>query len=718
MPGATFSDAWYRIADARVALLPAVRAQAQRYRGRLWFVLEDPYTQRFFRITPEAYDFLRALDGERTVDETWRDYAAARGADAPGQDEVVRLLSQLHMSNMLFFRGQPHNDAIFERHRQQKQREMYGKLLSFLYVRVPLLDPNRWLDRIRPLIMLCTGRAAALAWLAVFIAGAATAFEHADELHRHTDGLLSLSNLPWLYAAMTLLKVFHEIAHAFVCKRYGGQVHTFGVMFLIFTPLPYVDATAAWGFSSKWRRAYVGLAGVLTELFFAAIAALVWAHTSQGVVNSLAFNVMFIGSVSALLFNGNPLLRFDAYYVLSDLIEIPNLYQKGQQQCLYLCDRYLLGNRAAVSPATDRSERLWFTFYGWASFCYRLMLSSGIILAALDKWFAIGLSLLTTTLITLAVMPGRRFVNYLFGPAVAHRRVRAVGAVVALLAGAYVFVAWVPLPHAVRVPGVLEARQRATMFVDTPGVLSRLMVRHGQALHRGDVIAVLRNDDLELNLRLTKLQLAEHETLIRQALERAPADVAPLERRAQALRDRLGELEAMKAKLVVRAPQDGEWVAPMLHERLSSWIERGQALGEVVDSSSFRFSAVLAQTEAAELFPVDGRSKGELRLAGQAGAGIEIGRVELLPYQRERLASPALGFFGGGDVPVQADDKSGTLATEPFFEVRAGLPPAALAGVTAYQGMSGVLRVTLAAQPLYTRLHKAFLQLLQRRYAL
>jgi putative peptide zinc metalloprotease protein len=717
MPGATFSDAWYRIAEARVALLPAVKVQSHRYRGRLWFVLEDPYSQKFFRITPEAYDFVRALDGERTIDEVWRDYAETRGAAAPGQDEVVRLLSQLHMSNMLFFRGKAHSDAIFERTRAQKQRELYGKLLSFLYVRVRLFDPNKLLDRIRPLILWCTGRTALVVWLAVIVAGGVNVIEHADELQQHTQGLLALDNLGWLYVAMTLLKVFHETAHAFVCKRYGGQVHTFGVMFLIFTPLPYVDATSAWGFASKWRRAYVGLAGVVTELFFAAIGAIVWAHTSEGVINSLAFNVMFIGSVSALLFNGNPLLRFDAYYVLADLIEIPNLYQKGQAQVVYLCDRYLLGNKTNVSPATDHTERVWFTSYGWASLVYRLILSVTILMTVLDAWFAIGVALMVTTLITLIVMPGRKLVMYLMSPALAHRRSRAVGALAALVFAVYAFVMWVPLPHAVRLPGVLEARQRAVMYVETAGALTQLRVQHGQTLRKGDVIAVLRNDDLELNLALTRLQIAEYETLLRQALQKTPADVAPLERRAQALAERMAEFEAMKSRLVVRAPQNGEWVAPVLHERMNSWIERGQPLGEVVDLSSFRFSAVLAQAEAADLFPAADGS-GELRLVGQASASIPIARFDLIPYQRDRLASPALGFLGGGDVAVRPDDTSGTLATESFFEVRAGVPTPSLATITAYQGMSGVLRLTLDDQPLYERVRKSFLQLLQRRYAL
>ncbi|MCZ2498824.1 biotin/lipoyl-binding protein [Xylophilus sp. Kf1] len=716
MPGATFSDTWYRIAGERVALQPAVKVQAQRYRGQLWFVLEDAYSQRYFRLTPQAYDFVRALRTDQTVDEVWRAYVEARGADAPGQDEVVRLLSQLHVSNMLVFEGQPHSTAIYERSRLQKDREFYGKLLSFLYVRVPLFNPNRLLDRIRPLIMLCTGRGAAFVWLAVVLLGAVNVVERYERLGHHADGLLSLSNLPWLYLATTLLKVLHETAHAFVVKRYRGQVHTFGVMFLIFTPLPYVDATAAWGIGSKWRRAYVGLVGVATEVFFAALGAVVWAHTSEGLVNSLAFNVMVVGSVSAVLFNGNPLLRFDAYYVMADLAELPNLYQKGQQQVLYWCDRYLLGNANAVSPAGDRTEDVWYTSYGWASLVYRLSLSAGIMLATLDRWFGVGVALVITTLITLLVLPGRKFVGFLMGPAVAGRRVRAVGAVVAMVAGLYVAVAWVPLPHAVRVHGILEAQRRSVLFVEAPGTLAELRVRHGQQLHRGDVIAELSNPELALNVRLAELQLAELETLSLQAMLRATADMAPLQSRIDATRSQLVELRGLQQRLVVRAPLDGEWVAPLLHERRNAWIERGQPLGEVIDNGSFRFSAVLAQADAAELFSAP-QISGELRLAGQAGHAIPMRRAEIIPYQRERLASPALGFLGGGEVAVRTDDSSGTLATESFFELRAPIPRDA-GPATAYQGMSGVLRLKLPARPLLERARKAFLQLLQKRYAL
>jgi putative peptide zinc metalloprotease protein len=378
MAGATFSDSWHRLAEARVGLLPSVQVRKQRYRNQDWFVLQDTFTQKFFRVTPTAWGFLARLAPSRTVDEAWREYVRDHAEIAPGQDEVVQLLSQLNASNLLFFRNQPDSGGLFQRAETRRQRELQGKLMAFLYVRFPLFNPNEWLNRIQPLINVLLHPLMAVVWLVVVTLGGMAALGQREALLDGAEGILSLGNLPWLYLSLASLKLFHELAHAFVCKRFGGEVHTLGVMLLIFTPLPYMDASASWSFRSRWQRALVGAAGMIIELFLAAIAAMVWANTGDGLVHSLAFNVMVVGSVSSLLFNGNPLLRFDSYYILIDILAIPNLFQKSGQQWLYFGDRYLMGNTSAQSPAQDRWEWIWMTSYGLMSYLYRLLITTGL----------------------------------------------------------------------------------------------------------------------------------------------------------------------------------------------------------------------------------------------------------------------------------------------------------------------------------------------------
>jgi putative peptide zinc metalloprotease protein len=715
MPGATFSEIWYQVAQERVALLPAVVVTRHRYRGDAWFVLEDTYSQKYFRVTPQAYAFLRALNTGATVDEVWQRMAREQPEMLPGQDEVVRLLSQLHMASLLYFQGQPQVDAIYERTRTQRRRELYGKALSFLYVKIALWDPDSFLNRIRALIRVMTSPVAMMVWLTVMITAGLNIYDKGAQLAAGTDGLLSLSNLPFLYLCMTGLKIVHEFAHSFAVKRFGGQVHVFGVMFLIFTPLPYMDATASWSFRNKFQRAIVGLAGMLSELFVAAIGAIVWAHTGPGLVHSLAYNVMIIGSVSSLLFNGNPLLRFDAYYVLADLLEIPNLYSKAQQQWFYFFQRYLLGIQTATSPAIDRNEWRWLTVYGFLAFFYRWFVTTGIVLFMLDQWFPIGLMLLTTSIITLIFMPLRKFYTWMTGPALVAHRGRAFAGLAITVATLLVFAVALPLPYAVRAPGVLEARQTTQLFARTGGVLSELKAQHGQRVAKGEVIAVLLNPEMDNELKVARLLLRESESLYRQALVTSPADLVPLQRRAESQQARVAELERDLADLVVTAPQAGEFVAPVLVERLGNYVERGSLLGEVVDSSEFRFSAVVSQDQAAAMFSSKSPQAG-LRLVGQAGTLIEVADLQLIPYQRQRLASAALGFLGGGDVAVRPDDQAGTLATEPFFMVNATLTGEALKGVSPYNGLSGVLRVKLPGESLYRQLREGILQTLQKRY--
>lgn len=717
MASSVFSDSWFRVAGMRLSLLPTVRVQRQSFRGRDWYVLEDSYTQRFFRITPQAWAFVSRLTPDRTVEETWNAFLESHPQQAPGQEEVIQLLSQLHVSNLLYFRHQPDNEAIVERVRRTRRRELAGKAMSFLFFRLPLVDPNAWLDGLRPLIRLLTGPWMAVLWLLVVGWGVAAALENAAVLVDKSQGLLSLANLPWLYVCLAVLKLLHELGHAFVTKRYGGEVRTLGVMFLLFTPLPYVDATASWAFRSRWHRFYVGAAGMLVEFFLAAVGAVVWANTGPGLVNSIAFNVMVIGSVSSLIFNGNPLLRFDAYYMLSDAIEIPNLYQKAQRQWLYFGDRYLLGTADAASPAQDRREWWWLTVYGALAFAYLVVVTVGITLFLLDQWFAIGLLALAVTLGTKVAAPAWKLLRHLGGPRLARTRRRALagaGAVAALLV---LTLGYLPFPHAIRAPGVLQSVESATVYAQLDGQLLQAVARNGQEVRAGEVVARLRNPDLEQDLAVSRAALREADAMLRQAMVRAPAQLPTLQEQRAATVRRIAELEARRELLAVRSPHAGEWVAPALHENEGSWLQRGQPLGEVVRRSGFRFVAVVPQEEANELFA---RRPGQtsVKLAGQAEVTIASSGLQLIPYQQQRLLSPALGWLGGGDIPVKTEDRSGATAAESFFAVHVLLPETLPQELALLHGISGQVRLELPGQPLFWQGRRALMQLMQKRYGL
>ena len=279
MQGNLFSESWYRIADLRVNLLYTVRVQKQLFRGSTFYVLHDPFNNRFFRVRPEAYEFLIRLNADQTVEQTWEECLKIRPDDTPTQDEVIRLLSQLHHGNLLYFQNKGDSERLFERYKEGRKRFFTSTFMSILFLKIPLWDPEQFLKKSKPIIDLLISVPGLIIWILVVCLGATVAISNFRELFEQSQGMLAPSNLVYLYICLVSLKVFHELGHAAMTKRFGGEVHTMGIMFLVFTPLPYMDASSSWAFRNKWHRVLVGAAGMIVELFFASIAVWIWANS-------------------------------------------------------------------------------------------------------------------------------------------------------------------------------------------------------------------------------------------------------------------------------------------------------------------------------------------------------------------------------------------------------------------------------------------------------
>ena len=238
-------------------------------------------------------------------------------------------MSQLYFANLLQYDLAADSAQLFERYKKRRQREIGFQFLNIMFMRFPLLDPDRFLVRTLPVVRKLISPFGAVLWLLVVGFGLNIVVDNFSALRVQGQGMLATNNLFLLYLGLIVVKTFHEFGHAYFCRRFGGEVHVMGVMLMIFTPMPYVDATSSWSFRERWKRVLVGAAGMIVEIFIAAIAAFFWAQTGPGILHSLAYNIMFVASVSTVIFNVNPLMRFDGYYILSDLLEIPNLNQRA-----------------------------------------------------------------------------------------------------------------------------------------------------------------------------------------------------------------------------------------------------------------------------------------------------------------------------------------------------------------------------------------------------
>ena len=712
--GRTFSESWHRIANQRISLRSTVKVRKQLFRGEKWYVLNDPFNNRFFRLRPGAYEFVARLRPDRTVEEVWEECIQRDPDGAPGQDDAIKLLAQLYFANLLYYEMPADSAKLFERYSHHKQRELQSKMQSIMFIRLPLFDPENLLKKFMPLIRLLVSRQAALIWLIAVVSAVKVVIDRFDAVGAQAQGILAPDNLIFLYISLVLIKTLHEFGHAIVCKHFGGEVHTIGVMLLIFTPLPYMDATSSWSFRSRWRRALVGAAGMIFEIFAASLAVFVWAYTGPGIIHSIAYNMMFIASVSTLLFNANPLLRYDGYYILSDLLDIPNLHSRARMHLRHIAERYLFGCKDSISPAQTFKEAVWLTIFGVLSGIYRIIIFTVIILFVADRFLLAGLIMAVICVISWGVAPLFRFVKYLLsGPSLARTRQRAVAVSLGGLAAVLLFLSVCPFPNRFRAPGVLEAETYIRVMNDAPGYVKTLLVHSGADVVVGMPLMELSNHELDLEVAAVNAQRRETIALQMQALNEQTADLEPLHNRLESIEKKLKNLEEQRRALVVRSRESGKWVSPRSREMIGTWLERGSEVGVIINHDAFRFSAVVSQDEASRLFAGKIRDA-EVRLFGQGGKTLQVHDYKFIPFQHEKLPSAALGWRAGGEVPVSVKDETGLTAVEPFFQIYAYLDQTP--AVAFLHGRSGQIRFSLNTEPLLEQWVRKFRQLLQKRY--
>lgn len=710
----TFSESWYRVADQQICLRPHVNVRRQFFRGEKWYVLQDAFNNQFYRLRPAAYEFVARLRSTRSVEEVWKECLEQDPDNAPGQQDVIQILSQLYHANLLQYQVPEDSAKLFERYRKRRQREVQSKLLGIMFARFPLWDPDDFLRRCMPVAKKLIRPAGAVLWCLVVAGALKVVVDHGSELVDQSQGILAPANLFLLYLGLVFVKVLHEFGHAFACRRFGGEVHVMGVMLLVFTPIPYMDATSSWAFRSRWQRVLVGAAGMIVEVFVAALATFVWVRTGPGALHSLMYNMMFIASVSTLLFNANPLLRFDGYYILSDLLDIPNLHQQSRGFLRHLFERYLFGWKNSESPAQTRKERIWFVVFGVTSGIYRIFVFTAIILFVADRFLLAGVVMAIMCLVSWGLVPLGRFVRYLAtSPRLERTRLRAIGLTVGAVTVLTGLLAALPFPASFRAPGVLQAADYRQVAGETPGVFGALVTASGQAVDRDDALVQLRDPELSFELALARAQLAETKATQRKALWHQTADLKPLSAYLALMEKRLRRLEERERLLTVRADRGGIWVSPEGEERRGLWVLRGTPLGEIVSRDRFEFVAIVSQANASRLFGEQIRNV-SIRLHGQAAFELQVVDYTLIPAEQETLPSAALGWQAGGELQVAPTDASGLQAAEPFFQVMAYVQPNE--HVFMLHGRSGRIRFRLAPEPLLRQWGRRFRQLLQERY--
>jgi putative peptide zinc metalloprotease protein len=677
MSESLFSSSWYRVATVKPRLRSHAQIHRHVYRGEIWYVLQDHSTGKFHRFTPIANRIIGLMDGKRTVQEIW-DLACIRlGDEVPSQDDVIKLLSDLHKADVLQSDAPPDIHELHQRRRQHARTRLKQYVGNPLSLRFPLFDPDKMLNRMMPHVGFLFGWFGAVLWLGMVGWALTLTAMHWPELTSNVaDRVFSVENLLLMWFVFPLVKALHELGHALATKAGGGEVHEVGIMLLVLMPIPYVDASSASAFRDKRQRMLVGAAGMMVELFIAAIAMLAWVHLEPGTERAIAYNVILMAGVSAVLFNGNPLLRYDAYYILADYLEIPNLAQRGNEYVGYLLNRYLFGVEGMVSPVSAPGERGWFLFYAIGSFAYRMFIMVSIVLLVASKFFVIGVILALWAGATMLVLPVGKKLKYLASsPRLRNRRRRAVFATTVFV-GLMALLLWLPAPSSTRTEGVVWVPKQAQVRATVDGFVTRVLAKPDQPVHQGDVLVQCEDPELNARLRVLQAQLAEQQSRYagyivkdRVQAELVREEIAHLNEAIHLARQRLAEL-------AVHSPADGTFVMQDPQDAAGRFVQRGEVLAYVTNSASVTVRVVVPQ---ADEDMVRNRTRSvEIRPVERVAQVIPARVLREVPAATDELPSMALSLQGGGKIGLDPSKMEGAnpgaKALEKLFVLDLGLP--------------------------------------------
>ena len=713
MGRSVFSQSWHNAAKLRPRLLPHSRIFPHTYRGKRWFILQDSTGGKYHRLSPGAYALVGRMDGVLSMQELWDDACRTGGDAIPTQDEMVELLMQLHSNDLLHCDVTPDTAELFERYKKRKNLKWKQWLMQPTSLKIPLIDPEAFLARWAHRFSWLFSPRGAILWLAVVLPSILLAGEHWNELTLNlSDQVLSTGNLLVLALVYPVVKAIHELGHGFATKVWGGSVHEMGLMFLVFMPLPYVDASAASAFRSKQRRMIVGAAGMLAEVFLAAIAMYVWVLVEPGVVRAIAFNVMLIAGVSTVIVNGNPLLRYDGYFILADLIEMPNLGQRGQKYLTYLSDRYLFGAKEIEAPDETLPEKRWLAGYTVTAWFYRIFVMLSIILFIASEFFIFGVILALWAAFGMVVMPLWKAGKHVLESPTLHRyRARAVKVIFSTVLLVLLFGLFVPMPLRTQTEGIVWLPDQALVRAGVNGTVQAWLVEPGTLVEKGTALLMMEDP-----LLLTELAVARAKGAEAQARYNVEHFVNPVQsdlllQQLEYERKSLERVSERYQKLVIYSETRGVLTVTKSQDMAGQYFKKGELLGYLMDREQLIARVAVAQ-ENIDL--VRNRfSSVALRYADSIPDDYQVKVLRETPSGLSELPSAALSQNGGGHIPIDPNDSKGLKTLERVFFVDLSLPAHA---IPAAFGGRVYVRFDHLSEPLLRQFYRRVRQLFLSRF--
>ena len=676
-----------------VRLAEGLCVEPQRYGDKTFYHLQWSTEDRYFRIGYEEYVFVSLLDGQtnfaealalttRALSNEDEDFTVDADfiVDADRFDEDIRpprngqhavasnsvgdeftQQRAMELYQWLLQNGLATVCDEWSDRREQKSTQKASLLQKFnpLWLKIPVGNPSRILHGLQPVFgWIFSPLATVFGCLMIAFAIFQLWFRWSD-FQAASETVLAPDNWLWLFVAWVGLKVVHETAHGLACLRYGGTVTKTGIIFAVFAPLAWIDLSSSWKFSSRWQRIHTAAAGMYVEFLLAAAAVFVFESAGNPVVSHLLFNVIFMASVTTLLFNANPLMKFDGYFILSDLMQIPNLAQEAQTVVCNLLKRISFGLTGVGSMYHGRTH-FWLVVYGVMAAIWKVLICASLLLAASVLFHGAGIGLVIFAVAAWFGIPAIKQAKQLFRIwQQTPLRVFRAATLASCFLGGLSYAIWnLPAPFPAVSPGIVSLPEGNTVRVTESGFVSQVFVQPGQSVTAGTALFLLKNADVTNTFEDLQLQM-QQETLRYQIAmnEKDPGEAALFRKQLDFLNDRLQQAKQRLAQLTVRAKAGGVVLGDHIPELQNRYLEEGQVVC-LIDSGQARqfrmsvhqFDYSLAENIVGQTVPV--------RLGTR---GVFQGQVtRVIPRASRRLKFPSLAAHAGGPLAVQpvSDDRS------------------------------------------------------------
>ncbi|GIW81813.1 MAG: hemolysin D [Gemmatales bacterium] len=675
----------------KLRMRPDLVVTTQRYEGKTWYIVKDPISMRYWRYSEQEHFLIELLDGRTTLEEARREYERRFRPHRLSLEDIETFGYQLLKAGLAYYDSPEFGKRLFEQGKKCRRREILEKFTNILYIRIPILDPDKLLERMVPWLRWVFTRwfmALSVCLMLAALYVVASRFNQFRAMLPSADQFFSFKNLVYLWAALGLVKVIHEFGHGLTCKAFGGEVHEMGFLLLCFAPCLYCNVSDSWTLANKWKRILISFAGIYVELIIATLATFVWLHSSSiPFVHNLSLSLMIVCSISTILFNANPLMRFDGYYVLADLIEIPNLRQRSNQYLKRFVQEKCLGMELPPEAYMSRQRRFWFIVYAVVSYVYRWVITFAILWFLFNflrpyKLGAVGGLL---ALAALASMVGWPLYHLIHGirqrgrlPDMKWKPVMTSSSVVIALLLAFFFL---PLPVSrIYETGLVQIEPDAIhpVYVPAEGILKRVDVRDGQQVPAGFVLAQFTNQELENQLEEARTRLEIKETEIR-IYEKSLADVRDRQQRAliaekiaigkgdrDLLAAQVREYESLFDQLTLRSPCAGVVLGAPRRDQLGQRWKKDESkpFCSIGDPTKLRVLVPLSPADyrllTEEFASVQRQGKPLPASVRVSGLGMTTfrGRVTELPSSEAKEVPLALTVEAGGPVAAKPSPDS------------------------------------------------------------